>query len=108
VPQPGLSLWTRQQFGNLPFQVIVGRNPDGILDAAFFQGVANIRLGKDRVDLNRNFLTHSVLPSRCQCWCSNHHQILTLEVNKKVPLSFQNGSADLMGLPKKFSLSIEL
>ncbi len=52
----------RQQFGHIPFQVLIGRNADGVLHAPTFQRLVNLRLGKGCIGTKRNFPPEFLLP----------------------------------------------
>ena len=54
-------LKTRQQFGNIPFQVVVGRNADGVFHAPLLQCFVNLRLGKGGICSKRDFLSRLLL-----------------------------------------------
>ena len=57
----GPAHWARQQFGNISFQVVVGRNPDGIFHAPLLQSFVNLRLGKGGIGPKGDFLPHLLL-----------------------------------------------
>ena len=58
----GSSYRAWQQFGNISFQIVVGRYPNGIVHAALFQCLINLRLRKGHVGSERNFLSRRLLP----------------------------------------------
>ena len=45
----GTPHWARQQFRHIPFQALIGRDADGVLQAPAFQRFINLRLGKGGV-----------------------------------------------------------
>ena len=63
----GPSHRTRQQFGNVSFQVVIGRNADGVLHAPILQRFVNLRLGKGCVGPECDFLSPSLLFSKWRC-----------------------------------------
>jgi hypothetical protein len=45
-----------QQLRDIPSQAVVGRKPNGVFHAPFFQGLAALRLGKGGVSAKHEFL----------------------------------------------------
>ena len=60
-PATGPSDRARQQFGDVPIQVLVGRNADGVVHTALFEYLVDFGFGKGRVGPH-HFLPVLLLP----------------------------------------------
>ena len=49
------------EIGNLPFQALIGRHADRVLDAALFQRFVDLRLREGRIGAKRHALTLRLL-----------------------------------------------
>ena len=53
---------TRQQFGDVPLQTLVGRDSNSIFHATLFQRLVHLRPGEGRVTPEGDLLPHLLLP----------------------------------------------